>query len=129
MREKTVLLIADDPQTAQTFLLLLAAPGSPALRWTSRLRDGLRLLSVEGPFEAVLLDLALGPQALPLVRARAPGLPVVALAEPGGEARGAAAVARGAWDYQVKGRLHARLPAAAEAETAAGAAPAELAAA
>lgn len=105
---KTALLISEDPQAIQTLLLLTAHLDSPTLHWTRNLRAGLRALASEGPFVAVLLDLELGPDALRLVRARAPTTPVVALAPAREEKRGRDAVAGGALDYQVKGRLCAQ---------------------
>lgn len=105
MRAKTVLLISSDPQTIQTFLLLHSAPGAPPLRWAPGLREGLRLLAGPDPFEGVLLDLSLGDDGLRRVRSLRARLPVTALAEPGDERRGRAAVAAGAAEYRVKGRL------------------------
>jgi DNA-binding response OmpR family regulator len=105
MRAKTVLLISSDPQTIQTFLLLHSAPGAAPLRWAPGLREGLRLLAGPDAFEGVLLDLSLGEDGLRRVRSLRARLPVVALAEPGEERRGLAAVAAGAAEYRVKGRL------------------------
>lgn len=102
---KTVLLISSDPQTIQTFLLLHSAPGAAPLRWAPALREGLRMLAGSDPFESVLLDLALGDDGLRRVRSLRAGVPVTVLAEPGEERRGRAAVAAGAAEYRVKGRL------------------------
>lgn len=107
MRAKPVLLISSDPQTVQTLLLLHAAPGEPPLCWATGLHEGLRLLAGPGAFAGVLLDLTLGGDGLRRVLTLHPDVPVTALAEPGEERRGLAALSAGAREYRVKGRLGA----------------------
>jgi DNA-binding NarL/FixJ family response regulator len=108
-----VLLVERDPQVAQLLLLLLAAPDAPRLRFepvcVEDVEAGLRSLARGERVDAVVLGLPrYGVQALERMRTlrrRAPEAPIVALVEPGGEARGREAVKLGAAHFQVKGRL------------------------
>ncbi|HEX4048435.1 MAG TPA: hypothetical protein VH309_11400 [Elusimicrobiota bacterium] len=112
----SVLIVAPDPQVAQLLLLLLAAPDAPPRGFepvcVEDVETGLLSLKRGGPVDAVLLgslpdgDGAFEP--LRTLRRRAPGVPVVALVEPGGEARGREAVKLGAHGYQTRERLDSR---------------------
>jgi DNA-binding response OmpR family regulator len=111
----TVLLVERDPQVAQLLLLLLAVPDAPRRRFeTVCVEDvdaGLRSLA-RGKVDAVILGLPRDPsralERLRALRRHAPDLPIVALVEPGAEARGREAVKFGAEDFQVRGRLDSR---------------------
>ncbi|MEU0991514.1 fused response regulator/phosphatase [Streptomyces sp. NPDC005953] len=105
----TVLLIEDDAGDALLVEELVADSGVPLnLQWARSLSDALPLLRRERP-QCVLLDLHLpdaqGLEALEKVIAIADSSAVVVLTGLAEEEAGFAAVAAGAQDYLVKGRL------------------------
>jgi DNA-binding NarL/FixJ family response regulator len=112
----SVMLVEPDPQVAQLILLLLAAPDAPRRRFEPVCYEdvdaGLRSIARGDRVDAVLLGLARdesrGLERLRALRRRAPGVPIVALVEPGGEERGREAVRLGAEGFQVRGRLTSR---------------------
>jgi DNA-binding NarL/FixJ family response regulator len=115
-QEVSVLLVEHDPQAAQLLLLLLAAPHPELRRFEpTRVEDverGLLALARRDPVDAVLLGLPLPggrtSERLRALRRRAPGVPIVALIEPGAEALGREALALGAHAFVVKGRMDCR---------------------
>lgn len=119
--EVTVLLVEDDPQVAQ-LLILLAAGRSPlfAFECAEDLVSGARLLA-KGRVSVALLDLSAAGRvadALEALRSKSPGIPIVALLNPGEEPLGLEAVRQGASGYLVKGRLGAASLRGALAEAA-----------
>ena len=98
---------------AQLLLLLLASPDAPRRRFepvcVEDLEAGLRSLARGDRIDAVVLGLPPdGVRALERLRALrryAPDVPIVALVEPGAEARGREAVELGAECFQVRGCL------------------------
>ncbi|MGW0551554.1 PP2C family protein-serine/threonine phosphatase [Streptomyces altiplanensis] len=111
--QPTVLLIEDDPGDALLVEELVADGGvSIELRWARSLADALDQLSLEMP-HCILLDLHLpdaqGLEALREVLGHADGSAVVVLTGLAEEQSGLAAVAAGAQDYLIKGRLEADL--------------------
>ena len=109
-----VLLVGHDPQVAQLLLLLLDAPNAPRRRFepvcVKDVEAGLRSLARGDRVDAVVLGLPRdGVRSLERLRAlrrQAPDVPIVALVEPGAEARGRVAVKLGAEGFQVRGRLN-----------------------
>jgi DNA-binding NarL/FixJ family response regulator len=109
-----VLLVERDPQVSQLLLLLLAAPDAPRLRFepvcVADVEAGLRSIARGDRVDAVVLGLprdGIGAlERLRALRRQAPNVPIVALVEPGGEARGRVAVKLGAEGFQVRGRLN-----------------------
>ena len=103
-RPRTVLIVEDDSYTGamlNDFVTELGYVGR-------RVGDGaaaLRALVQEAP-DLVLLDILLpglsGLEALPSIRALAPGVPVVMVSGTTDEERARQALARGAFDYIVK---------------------------
>ena len=103
-RPRTVLIVEDDSYTGallNDFVTELGYVGR-------RVGDGaaaLRALVQEAP-DLVLLDILLpglsGLEALPSIRALAPGVPVVIVSGTTDEERARQALARGAFDYIVK---------------------------
>jgi serine phosphatase RsbU (regulator of sigma subunit) len=109
--EPAVLLVEDDAGDAMLVEELLADSGVKArLRWVRSLGEARRALAGETP-QCVLLDLHLpdahGFSALETVLAAAGGAAVVVLTGLAEEEAGLAAVAAGAQDYLVKGRVEA----------------------
>jgi len=108
-RQASVLLIEDDAGDA---LLVeeLVADCEPrlVLQWARSLSAAREMLAAERP-DCVLLDLHLpdshGLEALRVVQQAAQGIAVVVLTGQAEEASGTAAVAAGAQDYLVKGRV------------------------
>ncbi|MGI9189787.1 MAG: PAS domain S-box protein [Longimicrobiaceae bacterium] len=105
-----VLLVEDNPTDTELTRALLAGAPAPGFELTAtpRLGGALTLLP-ERRFDLVLLDLSL-PDArdldgLHLVRAEAPGLPIVVLTGREDEVIALQAVRGGAQDYLVKSRL------------------------
>jgi DNA-binding NarL/FixJ family response regulator len=132
----SVLVVERDPQSAQLLLLLLAAPGARRVETVrvERVEEGLLLLERREPVDAVLLGLPLGEgrprERIKALRRRAPNVPILAIVDPGEEALGREAVARGAAGFWVrsadarslKGALaEATAPAPAEQRMPAGA--------
>lgn len=105
-----LLLVEDDDGDALLALEMLGEgmPGVPVQR-VARLGEALEALGEE--FHCVVLDLGLpdgsGTEALTKVLASASPTPVIVLTGHDDEASGVAAVAAGAQDYLVKGRLDA----------------------
>ncbi|WP_280271508.1 PP2C family protein-serine/threonine phosphatase [Nocardia wallacei] len=112
-QEPLVLLVEDDPGDA---LLVeeLAADTAPPLRllWVRSIREAIERLATTLP-DCVLLDLnlpdAAGMEALQRVREHADDVAVVVLTGLDDEEAGLAAVASGAQDYLVKGRVEPEL--------------------
>src|SRR4051812_8354476 len=109
----SVMLVERDPQVAQLLLLMLAAPDAPRRRFepvcVEDVEAGLRSLARGARVDAVVVGLprdgARALQRLRTLRRRAPDVPIVALVEPGSEARGRRAVELGAEGFQVRGSL------------------------
>ena len=105
-----VLLVEDDPAAAALVreLLALAATAPVALTHVTRLGTALAHLA-DGENDAVLLDLSLPDaqdlQALTMLRAAAPRVPVVILSANADEELAREGVQAGAQDYLVKGRV------------------------
>ncbi|NCO37163.1 MAG: GAF domain-containing protein [Armatimonadetes bacterium] len=105
-----VLLVEDNPTEAFVLRETLEAMAFARTEVTcaGRLDAALRHLEAGG-FDLALLDLGLpdsqGMETLERLRARAPGLPVVALTGTGDEALFAEALRKGAQDYLVKGSV------------------------
>ncbi len=107
----TILLIEDNPGDARLIAALLAeaAAGNAPVRLTQadRLSAGLALLAA--PPDAILLDLSLpdsqGLATFVALHAAAPGIPIVVLSGLADETVALEAVAVGAQDYLVKGRV------------------------
>ncbi|WP_299531532.1 PP2C family protein-serine/threonine phosphatase [uncultured Streptomyces sp.] len=109
----SVLLIEDDPGDALLVEEMVADSGVAIdLSWARTLAEALDRLDDSVP-QCVLLDLHLpdsqGLGALKTVLSRAPGAAVVVLTGLAEEESGLAAVAGGAQDYLIKGRLEADL--------------------
>lgn len=111
VHQPTVLLIEDDPGDALLVEELMADSGVPhRLRWARSLADAVKQLG-EGVPQCILLDLHLpdaqGLEALEKVLGHAADSAVVVLTGLAEEQAGLAAVAAGAQDYLIKGRLEA----------------------
>ncbi|QIJ65918.1 fused response regulator/phosphatase [Streptomyces sp. JB150] len=111
--EPSVLLVEDDPGDALLVEELVADSALKIrLRWVRSLTEAAELLSTETP-DCVLLDLHLsdahGLEAVSLLRARAEQVAIVVLTGLAEEETGLAAVAAGAQDYLVKGRVEPEL--------------------
>ncbi|NTU79720.1 MAG: PAS domain S-box protein [Chloroflexales bacterium] len=99
-----LLVISEDASYAATVSRL--APASD-IREAQTLASGLALLRTR-PFDLLLIDLALGGAGLAACEqalALAPTVPIVALCGPADEELALEAVARGAQDYLVRGRI------------------------
>jgi diguanylate cyclase (GGDEF)-like protein/PAS domain S-box-containing protein len=111
----TILLIGNDPTTADSIRASLAAPeyGQFDVEWVRQLSAGLERLGKEG-IATVLLDLALpdsqGIATFEKVFAAAPNVPILILAGAIPEALAREAVERGAHDYLIGDRLDYLLP-------------------
>ncbi|MFI1567119.1 PP2C family protein-serine/threonine phosphatase [Streptomyces sp. NPDC020490] len=108
-REPTVLLVEDDPGDALLVEELVADSALRIrLRWVRSMTDARDALLRENP-DCVLLDLNLpdarGLEAVSQIRAHADQVAVVVLTGLAEEETGLAAVAAGAQDYLVKGRV------------------------
>jgi serine phosphatase RsbU (regulator of sigma subunit) len=111
--EPSVLLVEDDPADALLVEELVADSALKIrLRWVRSLTEATEVLATETP-DCVLLDLHLsdarGLEAVSLVRAHAEQVAVVVLTGLAEEETGLAAVAAGAQDYLVKGRVEPEL--------------------
>ncbi|WP_194813851.1 PP2C family protein-serine/threonine phosphatase [Nocardia sp. XZ_19_385] len=112
-REATLLLVEDDPADALLVEELVADVG-PGLRleWAHSLAEAARRLGESSP-DCVLLDLHLpdaqGLEGLARIRACADGVAIVVLTGLDQEQTGLAAVAAGAQDYLIKGRVEPEL--------------------
>ncbi|MEU0599926.1 SpoIIE family protein phosphatase [Streptomyces sp. NPDC006393] len=112
-REPSVLLIEDDEADA-VLVEELVADVTPSMRltWVRSLADARQWLTARVP-DCVLLDLHLpdaqGLEALARIQEHASGVAVVVLTGLAEEETGLAAVAAGAQDYLVKGRIEAEL--------------------
>ncbi|MGX1128194.1 serine phosphatase RsbU (regulator of sigma subunit) [Streptomyces glaucescens] len=111
--EPSVLLVEDDPGDALLVEELVADSAlKMRLRWVRSLTEATQALATEVP-DCVLLDLHLsdarGLEAVSLLRARAEHVAVVVLTGLAEEETGLAAVAAGAQDYLVKGRVEPEL--------------------
>lgn len=111
--ELALLLIEDDPADSLLVEELLADSNiSARLTWSPSLADACRRLET-GVADCILLDLHLpdaqGMEALSRVLQAAPRSPVVVLTGLAEESTGLAAVAAGAQDYLVKGRVEPEL--------------------
>jgi len=106
----TVLLIENDPTTANTIRAALAAEGSGSfeLRWVRNLSEGLEHLSKKG-IAAILLELSLpdsqGIETFDKLFTAAPDVPILILGGNVQEDLAKQAVARGAQDYLLPGNL------------------------
>ncbi|MFJ6725046.1 MULTISPECIES: PP2C family protein-serine/threonine phosphatase [unclassified Streptomyces] len=112
-REPSVLLVEDDPGDALLVEELVAdSTLTMRLRWVRSMAEARASLADETP-DCVLLDLHLpdarGLEALATVRASADQVAVVVLTGLAEEETGLAAVAAGAQDYLVKGRVEPEL--------------------
>jgi diguanylate cyclase (GGDEF)-like protein/PAS domain S-box-containing protein len=111
----TILLIENDPATADSIRASLAAPeyGLFDVEWVRQLSAGIERLGKEG-IAAVLLELALpdsqGIATFEKVFAAAPNLPILILAGTIPEALAREAVERGAHDYLMEDHLDYLLP-------------------
>ncbi|CAN5123016.1 hypothetical protein BH20ACT16_BH20ACT16_00350 [soil metagenome] len=105
-----VLLVEDNDADAQLTadMLTFARVSRCELVRAKRLGEALELLAVE-PIEAILLDLwlpdAIGLEGVRALRAAAPETAIIVLSGMGSEALAVKALASGAQDYLVKGRL------------------------
>ncbi|HZF91574.1 fused response regulator/phosphatase [Streptomyces sp.] len=111
--EPSVLLVEDDPGDALLVEELVADSAlKMRLRWVRSLTEASQVLATEVP-DCVLLDLHLsdarGLEAVSLLQARAEHVAVVVLTGLAEEDTGLAAVAAGAQDYLVKGRVEPEL--------------------
>ena len=111
--EPSVLLVEDDPGDALLVEELVADSAlKMRLRWVRSLTEAVEVLATEVP-DCVLLDLHLsdarGLEAVSLLQARAEHVAVVVLTGLAEEDTGLAAVAAGAQDYLVKGRVEPEL--------------------
>jgi signal transduction histidine kinase len=111
--ELRVLLVEDNPGDAVLVReMLRGAAGAFELSTAGRLGDGLATLAREGA-DCLLLDLSLpdaeGVEAVVAVRAEAPQVPVVVLSGLADEGAALRALAAGAQDYLIKGRVDAHL--------------------
>ncbi|MEV5319366.1 fused response regulator/phosphatase [Streptomyces sp. NPDC052687] len=111
--EPSVLLVEDDPGDALLVEELVADSALKIrLRWVRSLTEAAEVLATETP-DCVLLDLHLsdarGLEAVSLLRARAEQVAIVVLTGLAEEETGLAAVAAGAQDYLVKGRVEPEL--------------------
>ncbi|MGW4493280.1 PP2C family protein-serine/threonine phosphatase [Streptomyces sp. NPDC004376] len=112
-REPSVLLIEDDPGDALLVEELVTDSAlKMSLRWVRSMTEAAEVLATEVP-DCVLLDLHLpdaqGLEALSMVQAHADQVAVVVLTGLAEEQTGLAAVAAGAQDYLVKGRVEPEL--------------------
>ena len=103
-RRARVLVVDDDPDVGATLIEVLNVLGHEG-HWVADGPGALRAL-VEAPFDVVLLDILMpglsGLDALPSIRALAPGVPVIMVSGAADEQLGRRALARGAFDYVVK---------------------------
>jgi serine phosphatase RsbU (regulator of sigma subunit) len=111
--EPSVLLVEDDPGDALLVEELVADSAlKMRLRWVRSLTEAAQALATEVP-DCVLLDLHLsdarGLEAVSLLQAHAEQVAVVVLTGLAEEETGLAAVAAGAQDYLVKGRVEPEL--------------------
>ncbi|AIS02084.1 PP2C family protein-serine/threonine phosphatase [Streptomyces glaucescens] len=111
--EPSVLLVEDDPGDALLVEELVADSAlKMRLRWVRSLTEAAEVLATEVP-DCVLLDLHLsdarGLEAVSLLQAHAEHVAVVVLTGLAEEDTGLAAVAAGAQDYLVKGRVEPEL--------------------
>ncbi len=109
-----ILLVEDDAGDALLVEELVADAGSPMrLTWVRSMREAEDALAAGLDPQCVLLDLHLpdaqGLEAVAHVQARAAGAAVVVLTGLAEESTGLAAVAAGAQDYLVKGRVEPEL--------------------
>ena len=106
-----ILLIEDDPATADRIRLALAAPGCASfdVEWVRCLSEGLECLSKKA-IAAVLIELSLpdsqGIETFDRFFAAAPDVPVLILGGNGNEALAKEAVGRGAQDYLLPGHVN-----------------------
>ncbi|MGD1223678.1 MULTISPECIES: PP2C family protein-serine/threonine phosphatase [Streptomyces] len=112
-KEPSVLLVEDDPGDALLVEELVADSAlKMRLRWVRSMAEACDVLAAELP-DCVLLDLHLpdaqGLEAVSRVRERAEQVAVVVLTGLAEEGTGLAAVAAGAQDYLVKGRVEPEL--------------------
>ncbi|MEW5747083.1 MAG: EAL domain-containing protein [Nitrospirota bacterium] len=110
---RSILLIEDNRGDAELIRELLADRGSEyALTTADRLGPGLELLDRE-PFDIVLLDLGLpdssGIDTLGRLQAKSPELPVIVMTGIADEECASQAIALGAQDYLVKGKIESDL--------------------
>lgn len=103
-RPQTVLIVEDDPHTGamlKDFVTELGYVG----QWVMDGTAALRALTQEAP-DLVLLDILMpglsGLEALPSIRALAPGVPVIMVSGTTDEELARQALAHGAFDYVVK---------------------------
>jgi len=110
-RVAKVLVVDDDPDTGAVLSDLITAIGHEA-QWVSSSADALRAVALAAP-DLVLLDVFMpglsGLDALPSLRALAPGVPIVVVSGLMDEALARHALAHGAFDYVVKPVDMARL--------------------
>jgi len=103
-RVAKVLVVDDDPDTGTVLSDLLTAVGHEA-QWVSNSADALRAVARATP-DLILLDVLMpglsGLDALPSLRALAPGVPIVVVSGLMDEALARDAFAHGAFDYVVK---------------------------
>jgi diguanylate cyclase (GGDEF)-like protein/PAS domain S-box-containing protein len=105
-----ILLIENDPATAEEILLALtvAGAGSFDVEWVHQLSEGLQLLKKEN-IAAVLLQLSLpdslGIKTFDKLFTAAPDIPILILGGDQNEALAKEAVGRGAQDYLLPGHL------------------------
>ena len=103
-RPARVLVVDDDPDVGSTLLDILGELGH-AGRWVADGSSALRAL-MQAPPDVVLLDILMpglsGLDALPSIRALAPGVPVIMVSGAADEQLGRRALARGAFYYVVK---------------------------
>ena len=104
MPRHRVLIVEDDSYTGAMLKDFVTALGYEG-QWVADSAAALRAL-VQGAPDLVLLDILLpglsGLEALPSIRALAPGVPVVMVSGTTDEERARQALARGAFDYIVK---------------------------
>jgi len=110
MTTVTVLLVEDDPAPTALVRALLDGAAAPAfaVAHVARLDDALARVD-EGDIDAILLDLSLpdeqGLAGVKRLRAAAPRVPIVVMADSADEALAIKGVREGARDYLVKGRV------------------------
>ncbi len=99
------ILVVDDQEAIVQFVSELAGDQGHEVVGAASAEEGLERLGGTTRVDAVILDLNLGPeamdgmQALPLFRARAPGLPIVMLTGEGSIRRAVSALHAGASDF------------------------------